>query len=72
MLRFWMTLTRQLELLHKLLTVYYSQMNEQTEWMNQVIEQYLRGYVNYWQTNWVLLLSVAQLMYNISINTTTE
>ena len=36
--------------------------------MNQVVEQYLREYVDYQQTNWVSLLSVAQLMYNISIN----
>ena len=40
--------------------------------MNQVVEQYLREYIDYWQTNWVLLLSIAQLMYNISINVTTE
>ena len=37
-----------------------------------MIKQYLRGYVNYQQTNWVSLLSVAQLMYNISINAITE
>ena len=40
--------------------------------MNQVIEQYLREYIDYWQTNWVLLLSIAQLMYNMSINAITE
>ena len=28
--------------------------------------------MNYWQTNWVLLLSVAQLTYNISFNVITE
>ena len=61
-------LTRQLRLLHKLSTVYYLQTDEQTEWINQVIEQYLREYVNYWQTNWVSLLLIAQLIYNISIN----
>ena len=72
MLRFWTALTRQLRLSHKLSTVYHSQMNEQTEWMNQVIEQYLREYMNYQQTNWVLLLSVAQLIYNTSINVITE
>ena len=71
-LRFWTVLTRQLRLLHKLSTIYYSQTDKQTEWMNQVIEQYLREYVDYWQTNWVSLLSVAQLMYNISINIITE
>ena len=70
--RFWMVLTRQLRLSHKLSTVYHSQTDEQTEWMNQVIEQYLREYMNYKQTNWVSLLSVAQLTYNISINVITE
>ena len=59
MLRFWTALTRQLELLHKLSNVYHSQINKQTEWMNQVVEQYLRGYIDYWQTNWVSLLSIA-------------
>ena len=71
-LRFWMVLTRQLELSHKLSTVYYSQMNKQTEQINQVIEQYLREYMDYQQTNWVSLLSIAQLTYNISINAITE
>ena len=33
-----MTLTRQLELSHKMSTVYHSQINDQTEQMNQVIE----------------------------------
>ena len=28
--------------------------------------------MNYWQMNWVSLLSIAQLIYNISINTITE
>ena len=37
-----------------------------------MIEQYLREYVDYQQTNWVSLLSVAQLTYNISINNITE
>ena len=36
--------------------------------MNQVIEQYLRRYVNYCQMNWVALLSVAQIVYNTSVN----
>ena len=36
--------------------------------MNQVLKQYLRGYIDYWQMNWVSLLSIAQLTYNISIN----
>ena len=70
-LRFWTALTRQLRLSHKLSIIYHSQTDKQTEWMNQVVEQYLRGYVGYWQMNWVSLLSIAQLMYNMSINAIT-
>ena len=40
--------------------------------MNQVIKQYLREYINCSQTNWVSLLLIAQLTYNISINAITE
>ena len=69
---FWTALTRQLRLLHKMSTVYHSQMDNQTEWMNQVIEQYLREYVNYHQINWVVLLSVMQIVYNTSINQITD
>ena len=36
--------------------------------MNQVIKQYLREYVNYHQTNWVVLLLVTQIAYNTSVN----
>ena len=47
MSNFWTALIRHLELLHKLSTVYHSQMNEQTEQMNQVVEQYLWEYIDY-------------------------
>ena len=49
-------------------TVYHSQTDDQTEQMNQVIKQYLREYVNYHQTNWIVLLSVTQIAYNTSVN----
>ena len=68
---FWTALTRQLRMSHKMSTVYHLQMDDQTEQMNQVIEQYLRGYVNYHQMNWVALLPVAQIAYNTSVNQTT-
>ena len=58
--------------MHKLSTVYHSQTDEQTKWINQVIEQYLREYINYHQINWVLLLSIVQLIYNTSINVIIE
>ena len=57
---------------HKLLTVYHLQTDRQTEQINQVIEQYLQEYVNYHQINWVSLLLLTQIIYNSSINVTTE
>ena len=68
MSNFWTVLTRQLRLSHKMSTVYHSQTDDQTEWMNQVIKQYLREYVNYCQMNWVALLPVTQIVYNTSVN----
>ncbi len=32
--------------------------------MNQTLKQYFRCYINYWQNNWVQLLSVTQLTFN--------
>jgi len=32
--------------------------------LNQTLEQYLKYYVNYTQNNWVLLLPIAQFIYN--------
>jgi len=53
-------------------TAYHSQMNEQSEQMNQTVETYLRHYVNRNQNNWVQLLSTAQFAYNNTQNKTTE
>ena len=43
---------------------YYLQINEQTERLNQTLEQYLKHYINYIQNNWALLLPVIQFTYN--------
>ena len=71
-LNFWTVLTRQLKLLHKMSIIYHLQTDDQTEWINQVIKQYLWKYVNYHQTSWIVLLSVTQLVYNTSINQITD
>jgi hypothetical protein len=39
-------------------------MDGQTERVNQVLEQYLRCFINYHQDNWVDLLLVAEFAYN--------
>ena len=68
-LKFWKSLMNQLKIHHKLLTIYYLQMNEQMKRMNQTLKQYFKCYINYKQNDWVQLLSVAQLIFN---STTTE
>ena len=46
------------------LIAYYPQTDGQTERLNQILEQYLRHYINYAQNNWVLLLLITQFAYN--------
>jgi len=70
--KFWETLTAELKINHKMLTVYHSQMNEQSKQMNQTVEMYLRHYINKNQNNWVQLLLTAQFVYNNTQNKTTE
>ena len=45
--KFWKSLVNQLRIHHKLSTSYHSQMNRQTEQLNQTMKQYLQCYVNY-------------------------
>ena len=59
----------RLEIKKKMSTAFHPQTDEQTERLNQTLEQYLRAYINEDQDNWVELLPTAQLVYN---NTTSE
>ena len=72
MSRFWKTFMTKLRIKHKLLTVYYSWMNEQLEWINQTVKIYLHYYVNQKQNNWIQLLLTAQYVYNNARNKITE
>jgi len=45
-------------------TAYHPQTDEQTEHVNQALEQYLRCYVNYNFSNWSDLLPSAEFTYN--------
>jgi len=45
-------------------TVYYPQMDGQTECINQFLEQYLWCYVDYNLSNWLDLLPSAEFAYN--------
>src|SRR6266481_3693058 len=50
---------------------YHPEGDGQTEHANQVLEQYLWGYMNYQQDDWVTLLPMAEFAYNNATNTTT-
>jgi len=65
---FWRSLMQQLGVKHKLSTAFHPQTDGQTERLNQMLEQYLRSYINYQQNNWVQLLPTAQMAYNSSEN----
>jgi hypothetical protein len=68
--RFWRTLTALLGTNHKLSTSYHPQTDGQTERINQILEQYLRFYVDFKQDNWVQLLPMAQFAYNSAMQST--
>jgi hypothetical protein len=62
--RFWKTFVALLGMKQKMSTAFHPQTDAQTERINQIMETYLRCYVNYKQDNWVQLLPLAQFAYN--------
>ena len=53
-------------------TVFHPQTDGQTERQNQVLEHYLRMFVNYQQDDWVSLLPIAEFAYNNSTHASTR
>src|SRR5258708_612841 len=51
---------------------YHLEGDSQMEWINQVLEQYLRAYMNYQQDNWALLLPLVEFTYNNATSATTS
>ena len=70
--KFWQTLMILKEIKIKMSMTEHSQINDQIEWLNQIVKQYLKCYVNYQQNNWAELLSATQFTYNNSTQTFTE
>lgn len=61
---FWKCLMETMRIKQNLSTAFHPQTDGQTEIMNQILEQYLRCYVNYQQNDWVEWLPLAQWAYN--------
>ncbi|KAJ3464714.1 hypothetical protein MRS44_009500 [Fusarium solani] len=70
--KFWKGLMAQLGLHPRMSTAYRPQVDGQTERVNQIVETYLRCYINYEQNNWAKLLPMAQFAYNTSLQESTK
>ena len=70
--RFWASLMQLLHIKSNLSTAYHPETDGQTERVNQILEQYLRVYVNYQQDDWVSLLPLAEFAYNNTPHSATQ
>ncbi|SOV03415.1 uncharacterized protein UDID_18660 [Ustilago sp. UG-2017a] len=69
---FWRSLSALLGIRNHFSSAYHPQSDGQTERVNQVLEQYLRGYSNHLQTNWSDLLPLAEFSYNNAEHASTQ
>ena len=69
--RYWSALCYMLKIKKNLSTAFHPQTDGQTERQNSTMEQYLRAYANYEQSNWVENLPMAEFAYNNSRNSST-
>lgn len=70
--KFWRSFASGLGIKLNFSTAYHPQSDGQTERVNQVLEQYLRMFVNYRQDNWVELLDTAEFTYNNTEHASTK
>jgi transposase InsO family protein len=68
---FWRDVCQQLDITRNLSTAFHPQSDGQTERVNAIVEQYLRAYSDYLQTNWASMLSLAEFAYNNTISAST-
>jgi hypothetical protein len=65
------SLCRLTGITQNLSTAFHVQTDGQTEHVNAILEQYLRGYCHYQQDDWAELLSMAEFAYNNTVSSTT-
>ena len=70
--KFWSRLFELLGTKINLSSAFHPQSDGQTERVNQVLEQYLRCFVNYQQDDWVDLLPLAEFTYNNTVHAATK
>ncbi len=60
----WKLLCKKLDINLQLFTVYHSQINDQSEWVNQNVERYLQFFCSYMQNDWAKLLLMIEFIDN--------
>ncbi len=60
----WKFLCKRLSINLQLFTVYHSQIDDQSEWVNQNVERYLRFFCSYMQNDWAKLLLMIEFVDN--------
>jgi hypothetical protein len=70
--KFMQAILQALKVTQKLSTAFHPQTDGQTERVNSILEQYLRCYVNYQQSDWHKYLPIAQFAYNNSVHSSTK
>lgn len=68
---FWKTVWQRLGTRLAMSTAWHPQTDGQSERANRTVEQYVRSFINYKQTNWDTLLTTAELSYNNTVNPST-
>ncbi len=63
----WKSLCKRLQIITSLFTAYYSEIDDQTEWVNQDVEHELRIYCNYMQNDWAKWIFMIE--FNDNVNT---
>ncbi len=63
----WQSLCKWLRITTSLSTVYHSEIDDQSEWVNQDVERELRIYCNYMQNDWVKWLFMMKFSENFNI-----
>src|SRR2546421_3151506 len=59
---------KKLNMKLNILMTFHSQTDNQSEILNQILEQYLQTFYNYHQDDWLELLPFVKFSYNNSIN----
>ncbi|CEP07157.1 hypothetical protein [Parasitella parasitica] len=70
--KFWKNLLQNLQIQANMSTAFRPETDGQTERTNSTLEQYLRMYCNYQQTDWSQLLPIAEFSYNNHCQSSTK